>query len=192
MLNNKNKFLALSIFLSFLLFISIPIKIAFANLEVTEIMYSFTGSDTLNSKSREWIEIYNPTPNSIGVSAWSVCDNTSCETLPNVSISPNSFLILSGAEESELRSVWSIPPEIIFVSASGGTIGNGLNNGGDALSLHNLSLIVDQMSYGTNTSGLNPSIPTISTGHSYERDPKGKDTDTASDFVDRNPPTPGS
>jgi hypothetical protein len=60
MLKNKSKLFLLYISLSAVLFTAVPVNNVFASLQITEIMYSFPGSDTLSGKSREWIEIYNP------------------------------------------------------------------------------------------------------------------------------------
>ena len=48
------------------------------------------------------------------------------------------------------------------------------------------------MSYGDDTSQLNPSETDVVEGHSLEREPDGVDTNTNADFVDRTIPTPGS
>jgi len=52
--------------------------------------------------------------------------------------------------------------------------------------------LIDTLSYGNDTSIFNPSVPLVSLGSSFERLVPGFDTDFASDFEQRNPPTPGN
>jgi hypothetical protein len=73
-----------------------------------------------------------------------------------------------------------------------GAIGNGLANTGDALWLRDpRGVIVDAVSYGTDTTGLNPAVPLAPAGYSLERVPMGQDTDTAADWYPRRSPSPG-
>ena len=77
----------------------------------------------------------------------------------------------------------------------GGNIGDGLDNAGDHLILKNTSSAeVDRMSWGTDMSGFTPPAvnPLVFLGSSTERLTPGFDTNTAGDWLDRNPPTPGN
>jgi hypothetical protein len=75
----------------------------------------------------------------------------------------------------------------------GGRIGNALGNDGDRLVLRDGSgAIVDAISWGRDTSVLNPAIADVPAGHSIERSAPGADTDSASDFADNESPSPGS
>ena len=141
----------------------------------------------------EWLEIYNPTSSDINVNGWTIEEASGGdETLSDITIPGHGFLILGGATEAELREVWSIPAGVLFFSASGGKIGNGLNNPGDLILLKtDTAELVDAVSWGSDTSVLDPAPPDVGTGHSLERDPDGKDADTAGDFVDRETPQPG-
>ena len=175
-----------------------PTSIPLANhLVINEVYYDADDTHLIerNENRSEWIEIYNPTSNPINVKNWQVLDNNSSETFPDLTIPAGGFLILAGATSSaELKPVWpSLPDDVLFVSASGQEIGNGLANNGDRVILKdNLGNVVGQMSYGNDSSVFNPPCPDVDEGHSLERSPAGKDTDTAGDFVDRYPPTPGS
>mgnify|MGYP003377180734 CR=1 FL=1 len=51
--------------------------------------------------------------------------------------------------------------------------------------------IVDGLSWGSDATVLNPSVPVVPAGHSAERISAGYDTDTAADWANRFPPTPG-
>lgn len=167
-----------------------------SHLVINEILYDTSSSQNISgqggSNRGEWIEIYNPTSSSVNVNSWVIEDNTSSETLPNITIPSGGFLILTGATAAEFQAIWSAPVATQFAQASGGTIGNGFANDGDLARLKDsLSNIIDQISWGNDTSVLNPSPPDVATGHSLERNPAGIDTDTFSDFVDRLTPAPG-
>lgn len=171
---------------------------AIANhLVINEVLYDTSNDQDINgqggSNRGEWIEIYNPTSSSVNVNGWIVEDNTSSETLPNLTIPAGGFLLLTGATESEFEAKWTVPDSVIYAQASGGTIGNGFANDGDLAKLKdNSNNIIDQISWGNDTSILNPAPPDVATGHSLERSPDGVDTNTAADFVDRTTPTPGT
>ena len=66
-IKNKYKFfICTAVFLADFFIFGGATKV-FASLQITEIMYSFHGSDTTNGKSREWIEIYNPDSDSVDI-----------------------------------------------------------------------------------------------------------------------------
>ena len=70
---------------------------AFANLEITEVMYDPQGANT----SHQWIEVYNSGPNSIDLSTWSVTDHDTSwhfrtiSSDSSTSLSPNSWAIIA-------------------------------------------------------------------------------------------------
>jgi len=140
----------------------------------------------------EWIEIYNPTALTINLKNWKIQDNSANErsiSESNRDLLPGDFVVI--AKANNVRVIWNIPNEKFI--GIGQNFGNGLANGGDRVILKDSDgNIVDQMSYGTDTTAFNPACPDVVEGHSLERNPTGKDTDTAGDFVDRSSPTPGS
>lgn len=167
------------------------------HLVINEVYYDPDGNHLIGSEGQsEWVEIYNPTSNTVSLSGWSIKDNYSCDNLPgNPPLSAGGFAIIATTSETDFKTKWTIPSGTVFIQLTGAAIGNGLTNG-DEISLRNAPCntesIIDHISWGDNTNGLNPAIPRVSDGHSSERDPDGKDTDTAGDFVDRSTPTPGS
>lgn len=163
------------------------------HLVVNEVFYKVDNDHKIeNSAGKgEWVEIYNPTQGGVNVNGWKVRDNNQLETLPDLTIPAGGFLIVSPATESQVRAIWSIPAEVLFVDVSGSEIGDGLANN-DRILLENASATpIDEVSWGNDTSAFNPSVGIVPDGHSIERDPDGKDTDSASDFVDQTPPQPG-
>ncbi|MBI2405602.1 signal peptidase I [Candidatus Microgenomates bacterium] len=166
---------------------------------INEVYYRIAQAHRIGSEAdSEWAELYNPTSTAVSLANWSISDNTSCDNMPNASIPSNGFAIVSTHTEAEFRAVWTAVPtdgSVVFIVAPS-SIGNGLANN-DELALRSgvcpsSGLIVDHISWGSNTNGLNPSIPAAtSAGISHERDPDGIDTNTNADFVNRDPPTPG-
>ncbi|MBI2034250.1 MAG: lamin tail domain-containing protein, partial [Candidatus Levybacteria bacterium] len=163
---------------------------------INEVYYDPDSAHTVGGpdgdNNSEWIELYNPTGSTINVKDWKVTDNSGTErtvSTSNRNIGPGEFAML--AKAANVRTLWSVD-ESQFI-AIGEIFGNGLANTGDRVILKdNLGNIIDQMSYGTDTTVLSPSASDVSDGHSLERDPDGLDTNTAADFVDRTTPTPGT
>lgn len=163
---------------------------------INEVYYRITTNHRINNSEAdsEWAELYNPTSGSVSLANWSISDNNSCDNMPNASIPPGGFAVVSPHTEAAFRAVWTtIPAGVVFITAPS-SIGNGLANN-DELALRNGvcpgGTIVDHISWGSNTNGLNPSIPMTANGVSSERSPDGTDTNTNADFVSSNPPTPG-
>lgn len=173
-----------------------PTSTSSAQLVINEVYYdpdsehSVGGTNADNDS--EWIEIYNPTSSTVNLQNWKITDNSGTErtvSTSNRNIGPGEFVIF--AKAANVRILWGID-ESIFVPI-GEEFGDGLANGGDRVVLKNSTgSIIDQMSYGTDSSILNPSAIDAADGHSLERDPDGVDTNTATDFVDRTTPTPGT
>lgn len=168
------------------------------NIVINEVYYRIAREHRIGSEAgSEWVELFNPTSGPISLNGWSINDNTSCDNIPgSPSIAAGGFAILSTHTEAEFEAVWtSVPASVIYI-VSPSAIGNGLANN-DELALRNGACpsggsIVDQISWGSNTNGLNPSIPSVpSAGISSERSPDGLDTNSNTDFVQSSPPTPG-
>jgi uncharacterized protein len=164
---------------------------------INEVNYKVDSSHTIVSEENsEWLELYNPTALPVVLTGWSITDNNSCDNFQgSITLASNSFAIVTPLTETSFESVWSgVPSGTIYITLSS-SIGNGLANN-DRLQLKNSSCstgtIIDQISWGNDSTAFNPGIGIVADGHSSERNPDGIDTDTATDFVDRSVPTPGN
>ncbi len=95
------------IFLFFFLILFSSHNVAHANLTINEVMYDLSGADSTNSKSREWIEVYNGDTNDITVDAskWRIYDGSANRTINgevSFSISANSYVIFAGDKDTFL------------------------------------------------------------------------------------------
>lgn len=168
-----------------------PTPITF-HLVINEVYYDVKspdkGSET-SPNNDEWVELYNNTGQPISLKDWTITDNNSSSIInANVNIPAYGFALL--AKDANTWTYWTIPVGVEKISL-GQEIGNGLANAGDRLILKDeLGSVVDQMSYGNDTTFF--VLTPVDEGHSWERSPAGKDTDTATDFIDQANPTPGS
>lgn len=144
--------------------------------------------------SAEWIELYNAGTGSIDIKGWEICDTANhCGSLNpaiKTDVAPGEFIMIAH-DAADINSL-SIPAGTKKIYYAGTKIAFN-DSGGDGVILkNNLEVIIDQMSYGGNTTAFDPSCFSVASGHSLERNPKGLDTDTASDFINQPSPTPGS
>ena len=162
------------------------------HLVINEVMFNPLASPACGGENdAEWVEIYNPTGSSVNLDTWSVGDGNSTDDLPNVSLPGGGYAVISDCVQSSFTSIWPLPGGTLYIDLSS-AIGNGLNNGGEHMRLFDGPTLIDDMSYGANIDAFSPSVTAPVAGHTIERNPDGVDTNTAADFVDRNPPTPGS
>ncbi len=137
----------------------------------------------------EWLELLNRTGGTVDLTGWGIADNNSIDYLPSLLLAPGDFAVIA-AGSGFYDNFTDFTGDIVFVAD--GSIGNGLNNGGDRLILTDFTdRVIDALSYGDDTSVMLPSCLDVSGGHSLERQPAGLDTDHASDFVDNGSPSPG-
>jgi len=143
--------------------------------------------------TKEWIELYNSDDATIDIKGWSICDNTdSCGSLnpeQKTEIIPGEFVIV--AHDAGDLNGWLINPLVDKIYYAGNKIS--FNDTGDAVILKDdNNSVVDQMSYGSDTTAFSPSCPLVADGHSLQRNPAGHDTGTKNDFFDQITPTPGA
>ncbi len=134
----------------------------------------------------EWVELHNRGGGEIALTGWRIADLRAETVLPEASIPPGGFLVVAGEGFPELF------PDFEGAIVTVGRIGNGLGNDGDLVRLLDPEGVeVDALSYGSDATAFDPSVPLVEAGHSLERVPAGLDTDVASDWVDQPAPSPG-
>ena len=156
------------------------------NIVINEVYYDAiqSGTDT----NYEWVELYNPGGSSVNISEWVLEDNSTTDELPPSTIDSGEFLIVATTESGFTTNFPSFTGNVIYI----GPIGGGLSNTGDRLIIRDSEgVVVDSMSYGNNNSVWDPDCPDIAEGHSLERSPAGKDSNTPGDFINQPSPTPG-
>ncbi|MFA6314893.1 MAG: lamin tail domain-containing protein [Candidatus Paceibacterota bacterium] len=136
----------------------------------------------------EWVEIYNQTDTSLDLSGWQICDDNSCDTIPNSDlIEAKGFAIITDSETT--WKYWDVPNEVVKIEL-GGNIGDGLGNAGDRLILKRPDgVVIDEMNWQADTDIWDPGSVNVAQGDMLGRVPNGYDTDQPSDFVELKPPT---
>lgn len=176
--------LVLALFLS--PHLSFPIRASSPALLISEVLYDPLGTEP----NEEWIEIFNNTSSPMELTDWTISDNNSTDVIsPTVTI-PVGGCVVVAASEDFYTNYPDFTGDIVFIAD--GKIGNGLGNTGDRLTLKDgEGTVIDQMSYGTDTTVFDPACPDVAAGHSLERSPANADTDTAEDWIDQEFPNPG-
>lgn len=140
----------------------------------------------------EWVELFNAGGTTVNIKDWKITDNSGSDKTISASeknLEPGEYAVLARA--ANVFNKWTIPDTALEIPL-GQNFGNGLANGGDIVILKDSSgNVVDRVSYGDDTSAFDPSVGDVPEGHSIERNPHGFDTDTASDFVELEIPSPG-
>lgn len=177
--------LVLALLLS--LCLSPPIGASSSTLLISEVLYDALGTEP----DEEWIELYNNASAPIELTDWTISDNLSTDVIsPTVTIPVGGCIVIAASEDFYM-SYPDFTGAIVFVAD--GRIGNGLGNTGDRLMLKDdEGTVIDQMSYGTDTTAFDPACLDVAAGHSLERSPVNVDTDTAADWIDQESPNPGS
>jgi hypothetical protein len=173
---------------------------------ISEVEYDTT---TGSEPATEWFELYNTTGSPQTISSWTITDNNTSDTIPDITIpavgidgQPGGTIVVAGDKTAFLsyyltRYGQSFPRPDLVVDV-GGSIGNGLSNTGDHLILRdNEGTEIDAVSWGTDTTVF--TRQGVDAGHSLARDIRPSpanpvDTDTAADWFDNDPdfgrPTP--
>lgn len=165
------------------------------HLVVNEVYYNVASSGKGSESTNEWVEIYNPTDLAVDISGWQICDSTSCDTIPagTAVIPAKGFAVF--APYASTWGFWSNIPAGAVKIVLGSYIGNGLSNTGDLIKLLSNdpgNPIIDQMSYGSNTTAFSPSVSLSGTGKSLARIIKGYDNDLNTDWIINSTPNPGT
>jgi hypothetical protein len=154
---------------------------------INEIQYDppQTGVDA----SFEWLELLNCTSQTIDLTNWKISDNHDADTISSLTIPPGGFAVVAASADF-YSNFPDFSGNIVFIADT--SIGNGLSNTGDRLTLLDpTGKIIDALSYGDDDTIMLPPCQDVPEGHSLERQPAGLDTNQASDFVDNTTPSPG-
>jgi len=147
---------------------------------INEVMYD---PEATPDGDYEWIELYNMCNETIDLVGWKISDNSSADEIPLITITPYGFVVIAAKAVflDDYPDYYSGNSSVVFIN---GSIGSGLNNDGDRVSLMNNSgFVVDEISYGKDKSVL--SLPDVDEGGSLERRPAG------GGFGENIKPTPG-
>jgi hypothetical protein len=105
-------------------------------------------------------------------------------------LDPDEYLVITNATTTS--DFWDLD-DVTVVFLGSPITSSGLANIGDYVGLFDDSEeLVDDVSYGTNEEAFSPSVPGVSEGNSIARIPVENDTDSADDWEESDPPTPGS
>jgi len=136
----------------------------------------------------EWFELYNKADQDIDLGHWSVEDNSDRFVFAEGIVIPAHDYLVLAYDALSFQTHWDFAP-LPYGLAAKSLI---LSNRGDRLILRAPSgNVVDQMSYGNDGSALDPPCADVPAGHSLVREPAGFDTDQATDFAERENPSPG-
>lgn len=128
----KEKIIIAAIFLSATFFIGPEIGVATTSVIINEVAWM----GTVNSVNDEWIELYNPTPNAIDLTGWTLkADDDQPKISLTDSIAANGYFLLERTDDS---SVPGINADQIYTGA--------LTNDGEYLKLFNSqNNLIDQL-----------------------------------------------
>ena len=127
----------------------------------------------------EWLELLNTTATTITLRGWTVSDARDADTLPTLTLAPDEIALV-GASAS-ISTTYDLSGQVVALR---GSIGAGLNNGGDALMLRDgAGTTIDALSWGDNTTVFDPAAPDGAEGASLLREPPDGDTDSAADWL---------
>jgi hypothetical protein len=163
------------------------VPLAPGDIVINEVYYDplRTGIDA----AHEWFELLNRTAGTLELAGWEVADNHGSDPIPSLTLQPDAYVVVA-AGTGFFDEFPEFSGQIAFIAD--GRIGNGLSNSGDRLALVDpAGRTIDSLSYGGDAGLMSPPCPDVKAGHSLERRPAGLDTDSASDFVENEAPSPG-
>jgi len=137
--------------------------------------------------TNEWVELYNATGATVNLAGWRIVWGGATTTLPTASVDAGQLIIVSQATNT--RAFWNIPTNVSIVQAS--SSGN-MGASGVVRLINPAGLVVDMVSWGSDTSAFTPAAPLLRVGHSLVRTTVLSDSDTAGDWSDRAEPSPGN
>ncbi len=139
--------------------------------------------ETGNDAAWEWVEIVNIGTEAVDTAGWQLGDAKGLDVLPSAMLPAGAYAVVAA------KSANVVAPVVLRVSD--GTIGGGLNNGGDRLRLIAPDgNEADTMSYGDDVSVFEPSPKAAGAGKTLGvKDPRSEAT--AENWAETEHPTPG-
>ena len=168
-----------------------------ANPLINEVMYDPDISDNYY----EWIELFNPSNESINLSGWTIIDNSESESIEGdfehgngtTTIPPQGYAIITD-HGTKLYENFSISNDTIKLYVDDSSIGNSLGNSGDKLILKNeTGEIIDAVEWIIDYEDV-PGVPACSVleNHSLSRYINVDTNNSNSDFYEATISTPGA
>jgi len=166
-----------------------------ASLLINEVMYH----PTQNEGTNEWIELYNPSSESIDITGWTIADEKETDSLqadPNngdgtTIIPPEGYAIVTDLGTTVYEN-FSADEHAVRLAVDDSTLcGYGLNNQQEKLLLMDTEgTVIDAMEWGASYDDVpGAPAPLVAKGHSLARIQNTKDSSV--DFVESATPTPG-
>ncbi|HJW90135.1 MAG TPA: lamin tail domain-containing protein [Anaerolineales bacterium] len=177
-----------------------------ATLLVTEVLYDPAEA---SDPQGEWMELINPTSQSVNLACVKIGD----EETPGggegmlrfplgAILQPGGVIVIANqaldfaahygfSPDYELSQTDEQVPDMLrYSSWASGSLN--LSNGGDEfLILDGDDLFLDALSWGSSSFAFSPPVSSVAAGHSLERRPANRDTDTSGDWIDQPAPNPG-
>jgi hypothetical protein len=136
----------------------------------------------------EWIEVWNPSGETVSMSGWLIADSAGQDRLPETEIGAGERIIIA-ARAARFQERY--PAYAGALLALEGNIGNGLSNTGDSVKLIAPDgSIIDAMSYGSDKTVFDPACKDVKAGQSLGR-LDAADSDTSEDWAAQEEPGPG-
>lgn len=173
---------------------------------ISEVYYDPSGDEPAG----EWVEIYNPGGMPYNLSSCKLGDEETPGGSEGMFMFPSRIVLAPGqtiiiANNAAVFSAQfgrlpdfeinesnpGVPNLIKYTNWSNGRI-ELVNSGDEVILLDPANLVLDMMSWGSSDFGFSPPAPTVKEGHSLERYPAYRDTDSAADWIDQAQPDPGN
>ncbi len=123
-------------------FIQVHSNTSGTNILITEVLYDTPSCDS----TCEWIELYNPTDQSIDITGWTISDNSATNQLPSTTIPSGGYFIYA-RDNSGFNSLYGFYPD-------SGSMTLALGNSGDQLTLKDsIGNIIDFVAWENYASG---------------------------------------
>ncbi|MBA3468325.1 MAG: lamin tail domain-containing protein, partial [Herpetosiphonaceae bacterium] len=145
---------------------------------ITQVLYD--PRSPIQEPGGEWIEIINNRPLTQTLRGWSIGDTRAADRLPTITLGPDEIVLVAASKS--ISTTYTLTGQ--YVVLRDGSIGAGLNNGGDTLTLRDgAGTLIDALSWGDNASVLDPAAPNVPEGSSLVREPPDSDSDSAADWT---------